>query len=115
MEASLSYIIRYKEKRQMKKLKTIIGSMTAKLAALLLAFTSTASTAIFAMNDSETSFADFTASVCASEPIQLNAWSAHVVAVETSVAMEGRSSTWFASAAQSLNATTPRGTILVLW
>ena len=53
-------------------------------------------------------------SVCASEPIQLNAWSVHVVAVETSSAMEGRSSTWFASAAQSLNATTPRGSILIL-
>ena len=51
-------------------------------------------------------------SVCASQPIQLKAWSVHVLSAAVSGSMEGRSSTWFASTGSGLNATSPKGTVV---
>ena len=51
-------------------------------------------------------------SVCASQPIQLKAWSVHVLSAAVSGDMEGRSSTWLASAGSALDATSPKGTIV---
>ena len=51
-------------------------------------------------------------SVCASQPIQLAAWSVHVLSAAVSGDMEGRSSTWFASTGSGLNATSPKGVVV---
>lgn len=51
-------------------------------------------------------------SVCASQPIQLEAWSVHVLSAAVSGSMEGRSSTRLASSASGLNATSPKGTVV---
>ena len=48
-------------------------------------------------------------SVCASQPIQLEAWSVHVLSAAVSGSMEGRSITRNASPGVALNATSPKG------
>ena len=48
-------------------------------------------------------------SVCASQPIHLEAWSVHVLSAAVSGSMEGRSITRNVSPGVALNATSPKG------